>query len=273
MAAHFALALVRLSRWTTHIGVPLLVWTVDKPWLQKRFLHDRRIWMITTNHPARAVALRDGAPLTRSADLMPTPEEITRFHDDDHPDSDAWVEGYVQTPLPSASWSTTSAGRPTSSASPAWSASALGERVLEIHHVGSTSVPGLPAKPVIDVDLVSPTRPTRRRTSPPWWTQASSTAIREPWWHEHRLLKHDDPSTHLHVFGPDCPEVVRHLMFHDWLVEHAEDRETYADAKQAAAAEMNARPGGGTGMDYNRHKEPVVRDLYDRMFRAHGLLP
>ena len=59
VAAHFVLAMIRLSRWTTHIGVPLLVWTVDSVWLQKRFLHDRRIWMITTNHPARAVALRD----------------------------------------------------------------------------------------------------------------------------------------------------------------------------------------------------------------------
>lgn len=59
VAAHFALAMIRLARWTTRIGVPLLVWTVDSPWLQKRFLHDKRIWMITTNHPARAVALRD----------------------------------------------------------------------------------------------------------------------------------------------------------------------------------------------------------------------
>lgn len=59
VAAHFALAMIRLARWTTRIGVPLLVWTVDSPRLQRRFLHDRRIWMITTNHPARAVALRD----------------------------------------------------------------------------------------------------------------------------------------------------------------------------------------------------------------------
>jgi glycerophosphoryl diester phosphodiesterase len=59
VAAHFALAMVRLARWTTHVGVPLLVWTVDSTWLQKRFLHDKRIWMITTNNPARAVALRD----------------------------------------------------------------------------------------------------------------------------------------------------------------------------------------------------------------------
>jgi GrpB-like predicted nucleotidyltransferase (UPF0157 family) len=62
-------------------------------------------------------------------------------------------------------------------------------------------------------------------------------------------------------------------MFHDWLVEHDDDRQRYADAKRTAASEMNARPGGGTGMDYNRHKEPVVRAIYERMFRAHGLLP
>jgi glycerophosphoryl diester phosphodiesterase len=60
VAAHFTLAMIRLARWTTHIGVPLLVWTVDSDRLQRRLLHDRRIWMITTNHPARAVALRDG---------------------------------------------------------------------------------------------------------------------------------------------------------------------------------------------------------------------
>jgi glycerophosphoryl diester phosphodiesterase len=59
VAAHFALAMIRLARWTTRIGVPLLVWTVDSARLQKRFVHDRRIWMITTNNPARAVALRD----------------------------------------------------------------------------------------------------------------------------------------------------------------------------------------------------------------------
>jgi glycerophosphoryl diester phosphodiesterase len=59
VAAHFVPAMIRLARWTTHAGVPLLVWTVDSPWLQRRFLHDKRIWMITTNHPARAIALRD----------------------------------------------------------------------------------------------------------------------------------------------------------------------------------------------------------------------
>jgi glycerophosphoryl diester phosphodiesterase len=52
--------MARLSRWTARIGVPLLVWTVDSPRLQRRLLHDHRVWMITTNWPARAIALRDG---------------------------------------------------------------------------------------------------------------------------------------------------------------------------------------------------------------------
>ena len=60
VAAHYALAMVRLTRWTARIGVPLLVWTVDSPRLQRRLLRDHRVWMITTNWPARAIALRDG---------------------------------------------------------------------------------------------------------------------------------------------------------------------------------------------------------------------
>jgi GrpB-like predicted nucleotidyltransferase (UPF0157 family) len=150
---------------------------------------------------------------------------------------------------------------------------ALGDRALELHHVGSTSVAGLPAKPVIDVDLVV-VDPTDEASYVPDLEAAVFVHLaREPWWHEHRLLKHRDPDANLHVFGPDCPEVIRHLMFQDWLREHPDDLASYADAKRTAAAEMNARPGGGTAMDYNRHKEAVVRAIYDRMFRAQGMLP
>jgi GrpB-like predicted nucleotidyltransferase (UPF0157 family) len=204
---------------------------------------------------------------------MPSNEEITRHHDEPPPPgADPWVHGPAQ---PYEIKVVEYDGR--------WPADferqavrirdALGDRVLEIHHVGSTSVPGLPAKPVIDADLVVADPADEAAYVPTLEDAGFVHTIREPWWHEHRLLKHDDPMTHVHVFGPDCPEVIRHLMFHDWLVEHPDERECYADAKRTAAREMNARPGGGTGMDYNRHKEPVVRDIYDRMFRAHGLLP
>jgi GrpB-like predicted nucleotidyltransferase (UPF0157 family) len=150
---------------------------------------------------------------------------------------------------------------------------ALGDGVLELYHVGSTSVPGLAAKPVIDVDLVVADPADEAAYVPALVSAGFVHTVREPWWHEHRLLKYPDPQTHLHVFGPDCPEVVRHRMFRQWLVDHPEDLELYAATKRAAAAEVNARDGGGTGMDYNLVKEPVAREIYDRMFRAHGLLP
>jgi GrpB-like predicted nucleotidyltransferase (UPF0157 family) len=70
----------------------------------------------------------------------------------------------------------------------------------------------------------------------------------------------------LHVFGPDCPEVIRQRMFRDWLRAHPEDRAHYEDAKRAAV------PGGGNVMDYNARKQQVIREIYDRLFRAAGML-
>jgi GrpB-like predicted nucleotidyltransferase (UPF0157 family) len=202
---------------------------------------------------------------------MPTNEEITRHHDDP-PGLDPFVNG---APAPSEIRIVEYDER--------WPANfervrarvveALGDAALEIHHVGSTSIPGLPAKPVIDIDLVVAYPADEAAYVPALEAAGFVHLIREPWWHEHRLLKRRDPTTHLHVFGPDCPEVIRHLMFQDWLLAHPEERERYAEAKRAAAHEMNSRPGGGTGMEYNRHKEPVVREILDRMFRANGLLP
>jgi GrpB-like predicted nucleotidyltransferase (UPF0157 family) len=204
---------------------------------------------------------------------MPSNAEITHHHFDEPPaGASPWVEGRAASPYEIR----------VVEYDEGWPADfdrvagvirgALGDRVLEVHHVGSTSVPGLPAKPVIDVDLVVADSADEPAYIPDLEAAGFVHTIREPWWHEHRLVKYADPVAYVHVFGPDCPEVVRHRMFHDWLVEHDDDRQRYAEAKRAAAAEMNARPGGGTGMDYNRHKEPVVLDIYDRMFRAHGLI-
>ena len=125
----------------------------------------------------------------------------------------------------------------------------LGDRALEIHNVGSTSVPWLPAKPVIDVDLVVADPADESAYVPALVAAGFVHTVREPWWHDHRMLRYSDPTTHLHVFGPDCPEVIRQRMFRDWLIDHPEDGEGYAAAKRAAAEEMNTRPGGGTIMD------------------------
>lgn len=93
--------------------------------------------------------------------------------------------------------------------------------------------------------------------------------IREPGWHEHRVLTTESPRTNLHVFSPDCPEVIRHRMFRDRLSTHPDDLALYRDV-ELEAAEATTRAGERV-MDYNQRKQPVIREIYSRMFRAHGL--
>lgn len=61
-------------------------------------------------------------------------------------------------------------------------------------------------------------------------------------------------------------ETVPKRMFRDWLRAHPEDRAHYEDAKRAAV------PGGGNVMGYNVRKQQVIREIYDRLFRAAGML-
>lgn len=205
--------------------------------------------------------------------VHPTPEQITRHHASDPArDAAALVPGQparagaVDLVEHDPTWGVAY------DAVAALVRDALGDRVHALQHVGSTSVPDLPAKPVLDVDLTVADPADEQSYVPDLVAVGFVHRIREPWWHEHRLLVRHDvlPRVNLHVFGPGCPEVVRHRMFRDWLREHPEDCERYAAAKRDAAVATNAV--GGTGMDYNRVKEPVVHAIYARLFRAHGLL-
>jgi GrpB-like predicted nucleotidyltransferase (UPF0157 family) len=200
----------------------------------------------------------------------PTGAEIVRHHEQTRPDADAIVPGFVAFGGPiqieehKPEWAKTFEGIATTIRN------ALGHRVIALHHVGSTAVAGLPAKPVIDIDLVVDDPADEAMYINDLVAAGFVHAIREPWWHEHRLVMLRTPRAHVHIFGPDCPEVVRHLMFRDWLCGSDTDREIYAYAKRSAASTTNA--DGGSGMDYNRNKEAVVREIYHRMFVNHGLL-
>jgi GrpB-like predicted nucleotidyltransferase (UPF0157 family) len=147
---------------------------------------------------------------------------------------------------------------------------ALGWRVLQLEHVGSTSVPGLPAKPIIDIDLTV-ADPGREQDYVPALEEAGfRLVIREYWWYGHRVLRADEPRCNLHVFGFDSPELVKHRIFRDWLRGNPGERDRYAAAKRQAAAEANAR--GEHDMQYNARKEEVIREIYHRAFVAAGLL-
>lgn len=147
---------------------------------------------------------------------------------------------------------------------------ALGPQVLALDHVGSTSVPGLLAKPVIDIDLTVADGTDEVSYVPALERQGFELVIREPWWYGHRLLRHLDPRCNLHVWCPDCPEPARHLIFRDWLREHEEDRELYVRAKKAAA--HRTRISRGDVIDYNDRKRDVIREIYGRAFAALGLV-
>lgn len=147
---------------------------------------------------------------------------------------------------------------------------ALGEAVLDLQHVGSTSVPGLPAKPVIDMSLTVADSADEAAWLPRLEDAGFELTVREPWWQEHRCLVCDGPRANLHVFSLDAPEPIRLRLFRDWLREHPEDLALYRDAKQCAVAEANA--AGEHVMQYNARKQPVIRAIYDRAFRAAGLL-
>jgi GrpB-like predicted nucleotidyltransferase (UPF0157 family) len=205
---------------------------------------------------------------TSYAGAVATFEEITR-HDDVDPDEDAWVGGRP-------------AAIPISvvDADPSWPAQfeelagrmhrVLGDRVLELEHVGSTSVPDLPAKPIIDIDLTVADSSDEAAYVPALERLGFVLQIREPRWHQHRCLVAASPRANLHVWSPNSPEAIRHRMFRDWLRDHPDDRLRYADAKRSSADESNA--AHEDVMAYNLRKQPVVREILDRMFRAHGML-
>lgn len=130
-------------------------------------------------------------------------------------------------------------------------------------------MPGLDAKPIIDVDLTVADVGAEATYVPALEERGFQLVGREPWWYGHRLLRHRDPACHLHVWSPDCPESARHLIFRDWLRANPEECELYVRAKRAASEETAA--AGGDGEAYNAHKEAVIRQIYGRAFSALGL--
>lgn len=113
---------------------------------------------------------------------------------------------------------------------------ALDDCVLAIEHVGSTAVPGLAAKPIIDILLVVEDSSREAAYVPRLEGAGYYLRIREPDWHQHRMLKRAQPEVNLHVFSAGCPEIDRMLCFRDWLRANHDDRERYERTKRQLAA-------------------------------------
>lgn len=113
--------------------------------------------------------------------------------------------------------------------------SVLGSKALQIEHVGSTSVPGLCAKPIIDILLVVEDSSNEPPYVPALEAAGYTLRVREPEWFEHRLFKGPDTDINLHVFSSGTSEIDRMLRFRDWLRSNESDREKYAQVKRSLA--------------------------------------
>src|SRR5688572_26368831 len=123
-------------------------------------------------------------------------------------------------------------------------ADALGGSAVRIEHVGSTSVPALAAKPIIDILVVVKDSADESAYLPQLEAAGYVLRVREPDWHEHRMFRTPGQDVHIHVYSAGCPEIQRTLTFRDRLRRNFDDRRRYERTKRELAAkewpDMNA---------------------------------
>ncbi len=133
---------------------------------------------------------------------------------------------------------------------------ALGSAAWRIEHIGSTSVPGLAAKPIIDILVV-----VKDSTDESVYLRQLEAAgyvlrVREPDWYEHRMFRTSDKDVHVHIYSDGCPEITRTLTFRDRLRRNSDDRTRYEQTKRQLAtqdwSDMNA---------YAEAKTDVIEDV------------
>jgi GrpB-like predicted nucleotidyltransferase (UPF0157 family) len=140
---------------------------------------------------------------------------------------------------------------------------ALGVIALCIEHTGSTSVPGLPAKPIIDVLLVVAESADENAYVPALEAAGYVLRIRERDWYEHRMFNGPDTPLNLHVLSSGCPEIERMLTFRDWLRTNVGDRDLYARTKLELA-----RRNWKYVQNYADAKTAIIEKIIARAFAA-----
>ena len=141
---------------------------------------------------------------------------------------------------------------------------ALGERVLLLEHAGSTSVPGLSAKPIIDIVLAVADTTDEPAYVPDLEAAGYRIRVREPDWHEHRMLRGADPTVNLHVFTLGCSEIDRMMRFRDHLRADEADRTLYENAKQELA---------GRTWKYVQHYADAKSQVVEQIVARSGVTP
>jgi GrpB-like predicted nucleotidyltransferase (UPF0157 family) len=137
----------------------------------------------------------------------------------------------------------------------------LGGALVEIHHIGSTAVPGLPAKPIIDLLPIARSLAEIEAATP------ALEAAGYKAWEEYGLPgrryftkdRHGVRTHNIHIYQAGDPDIARHLAFRDYLRRHPAVRDDYAAVKRAAYARHPADIGG-----YSDHKDAWIKRTEQR---------
>jgi GrpB-like predicted nucleotidyltransferase (UPF0157 family) len=140
----------------------------------------------------------------------------------------------------------------------------LGALALRIDHVGSTSVPDMPSKPVIDmqvtVDTVVALAPWVRRLAGLGYTHGPSSDDRHyPFFHVPGTWPH---THHIHLCTPDCAISRATLALRDYLREHADARQAYA-AEKRRLAQVFPGDTAESREAYAEGKSPLLRPMIE----------
>lgn len=111
----------------------------------------------------------------------------------------------------------------------------LKDKALMIEHIGSTSVSGLMAKPIIDILLVVEDAGKEEDYMDDLCRHGYILRVREPDFENHHMFKGPDTDIHLHVFSKGSKEIEKYLLFRNYLRYHADARKLYENTKKELA--------------------------------------
>jgi len=140
--------------------------------------------------------------------------------------------------------------------------SALGDQAGRIEHIGSTAVPGLAAKPIVDILVEMDDVEDESSYLGALEAAGYRLRVREP---GHRMFRTPARDVHVHLWPTGSADVDRHVAFRDWLRAHPEDRRLYERTK----LELASRPWRDMNY-YAGAKTPVIEEIMGRARSAHG---
>ncbi|MDJ0730930.1 MAG: GrpB family protein [Crocosphaera sp.] len=117
-------------------------------------------------------------------------------------------------------------------------AKVLGKNLVVIHHIGSTAIPNIYAKPIIDL-LIEVKDINLVREQTPAMVGLGYEAMGEYGLVGRRYFRKENPpgirTHHVHIYEIYSPEIQRHLAFRDYMIAHPEQAEQYSHLKQELA--------------------------------------